>query len=161
MQDILKRRANRKTVIAYILLVITIFTILLGLYLIREQIQELAIYEQERIDDAKKSDPNGFLYQVIIRMSFIVIIFFVCQVLLRLYRYNILKADHYLACADAFILCKDLTTEQKQNFEALLISITTEKVSLIVPKSPAFPFMGTKDKEKKETDKKEKKDETN
>ena len=146
MQDILKRRANKKTVIAYILLVITVFTILLGLYLIREQIQELAVYEQERISDDNKGDPNGFLYEVIIRMSFIIIIFFVCQVLLRLYRYNILKADHYLACADAFVLCKDLTMEQKQNFEALLISITTEKVSLIVPKSPTFPFMGTKDK---------------
>jgi len=141
MEDALRIRANRRSIIAYILLGLTVFTIFLGLYLIREQLQNLALQEHE---STKKDDINSFLYQVVIRLSFMILIFFVCQVLLRLYRYNILKADHYLACSDAIGLAKSLTAEQKQNFESILATISADKVALITPKSPTINFFGKK-----------------
>ena len=65
-------------------------------------------------------------------------LFFISQTLLRLYRYNILKADFYIACADSLILTQKFNQEKKEAFETLLTTIIAEKISLTTPKPPSM-----------------------
>lgn len=72
--------------------------------------------------------------------------FFISQTLLRLYRYNMLKADFYFACADSIILTQKFGSEEKEKFQQLLSTIISEKITLTTPATPNFSFSGSKDK---------------
>ncbi len=139
-----KNRALKRSIVAYFLLSLALLLIFFGIFLVIDQIQAFA--------NATKGQTNPVLidrlnyYYTFVLIVFLAMLFFISQTLLRLYRYNMLKSDFYLACADALILSQDFNSFQSKNFDMLLTSLLSEKTSLTIPKSPTFSIIQSKDK---------------
>ena len=101
----------------------------------------LVIWQLKDIKD------NNDLVNIVARISFVVFIFFISQVLLRLYRYNMMMADFYIACCDAIEMSDQYNDAQKTWFEKLIKVLSPDKIVLEVPDNPkASDFNPQKEK---------------
>jgi len=111
------------------MLTISILIIIFGIGLVTWQLQDLA--------DNKETD----LLNIASRLVFIILVMFIAQTLIKLYKYNIIKADYYLSCADALRLTKKFEPELEQKFNILLSTLTSDKNFLETPDTPSIPFL--------------------
>ena len=162
MRKVFINRAKRRSIVAYILLSVAILVIVVAtfvaLYLTIDLSMQLGNTDipdlsKAPIENAKlqlstyqiKFDNLKFKYTAL-TILLVSMLLFVSQVLLRLYRYNMLKADFYFACADSFILTQKFNADEKEKFQTILTTIISEKISLTTPPPPTFSFFGSKDK---------------
>jgi len=162
MRKVFINRAKRRSVVAYILLTIALVLITLGIvlafYLIIDWSMKLGKYSllgvanhpepiaKLEIEINKISTENLKYKYTVITVVLLSMIFFISQTLLRLYRYNMLKADFYFACADSFILTQKFSKEEQEKFQTFLTTIISEKISLTTPKTPSFSVFGSTNK---------------
>lgn len=157
MRKVFIQRAKFRSKVAYALLVLALLVITGGIFLAIDitvrftkelndaSLQNIDIKNKE-IVEIKKSTISNIKYKyTAFLVTLLSMLFFIAQTLLRLYRYNILKTDFYLACADSLILTQKFNEEEKQRFQLLLTTIISEKVSLTTPKSPTFSVFSSKD----------------
>jgi hypothetical protein len=168
-----KNRGTQRIRVAYILLVSAILLIAGSVFLIIMQLQDIKDSEKAnrevrlkeiehknellrkatqvadtkdfKLEELKDTNEND-LYNVISKISFVILIAFIAQALLRLYRYNILKGDYYLSCSDALKLSKEMDAETQAKFEGLITVLISEKIALSTPRTPSFPGLNTGNK---------------
>ncbi len=168
-----KKRGTQRIRVAYILLVSAILLIVGSVFLIIMQLQDIKDSEKAKrkvrqeeiayktellkkvgqvtdmkefkLEEVKESSDND-LYNTISKISLVILIAFISQALLRLYRYNILKGDYYLSCSDALKLSTELDIDSKAKFEGLITTLISEKISLTTPKGPSLSDFGHKGK---------------
>jgi hypothetical protein len=163
MRKVFIERAKRRIKTAYTILSLALFLIVLivGLTIIIavdwaigsndylfSQIPEMGTYKGTLAIEAYTIGARNLQY----KYTFLIVIlissfFFISQTLLRLYKYNMLKADFYYACADSLILTQKFNNGEKDRFKDILSIIISEKIPLTTPPTPNFSNPFTKDKE--------------
>jgi len=139
-----QNRAAKRRNIAYILLVLTILIILCTIGLVIWQLQDLST---NKVTD---------VFNILSRLSFIALATYVSQLIQKLYRYNLLKSDYSLSCADALTLSSELESKQSEIFSKIFSSLNGFEVTLSDTDSPKFPF-AEPDKPKDDNKKREEK----
>jgi hypothetical protein len=135
----LKKRAFRRKVVAHLLLVLSILIVIFSIILVIMQLQDL-----------NNQHETDFL-NIVARLSFIALVTYISQILQRLYRYNILKADYFLSYADALKISSSFSSEEIQKFINVFSSLNNVNVTLNVTDVPNLPFLKpTKDDESKD-----------
>lgn len=157
MRKVFIKRAKARSILAYLLLALALIIIVAGIVLaiyatakfaieLREAQHSLSYAQKEQQEIIKTIIDNIKFKFGYFLVTLLPMFFFISRTILGLYRYNILKADFYLACADSLVLSKVFNAEQKVNFETLLGTIISEKISLSTPKSPSYSLFPSKDK---------------
>lgn len=132
MIELFNKRAKKRNVIAYMLLGIAILIIFLGIMLLIISLDEVGI------------EGSNVTLSVISRLSFVALLLFSVQILLKHYRYNILKADYYLACADALKLVDSLEIDKVEKYVKILPLLISEKINLDNTESPNLQILNAK-----------------
>jgi hypothetical protein len=138
-------RAAKRRKIAYVLLVLTILIILCTIGLVIWQLQDLST---NKVTD---------VFNILSRLSFIALATYISQLIQKLYRYNLLKADYFLSCADALTLSSELESKQSEIFTKIFSSLNGVEVTLSETDSPKLSFAELykpKDDNKKSEEKK-------
>ncbi|MDO6435711.1 hypothetical protein Q4E93_34170 [Flavitalea sp. BT771] len=75
------------------------------------------------------------------RITLLIVAFFIAQIFIKLYRYNILMADHYAAREDAIKLGEKMRPAEIRDFEKLVKALDQQHITLETPKEPDWsPF---------------------
>ena len=125
-----KERALKRRALAMRLLFISILVIITGIVMVIWQLHDMA-----------KFNGQGSIFDISSRMIFILLVMFIAQMLIKLYKYNMLKADYFLACSDALKLSTELDAEAQQRFGALLQTLCSDQNPLDTPDTPGIPFL--------------------
>lgn len=144
MNEIFIKRAKQRKTVGYWLLAIAIIIIWIGII---QGIISIDSFSKSIKDINDPSDIEKLTYHNSVSLiAFFSMIFFISQILLKLYRYNILKADFFMACADALSLSEKFDEIQKAKYETLLAALIAEKISLNDTDSPSFSIISSKGK---------------
>lgn len=123
IKEKLDKRANHRKKIAYIFLLLSLIIIVLG----------FIVFIYSMVDAVLKENINDFL-TITTRLIFVVTELFLVQILLKHYRYNMLKADYYLSCSDSLCLIEEFkregNEEDDKKFIALFSTLVAEKTPL-------------------------------
>ena len=148
---------------ASLLLIITVGVLLYGFvivifsineYMGKESSGQTNDYSHEKSNTSLAASEEGktnlSLYQLgnfFARMVLLSVMFFLAQLFIRLYKYNMTSSDYYRTCADAFQLSKELDAAEISNFTSIFTALTGSKVEIEVPDTPPLPGVPAKTKE--------------
>jgi hypothetical protein len=125
MIRVLINRSRKRRRQAYVLMITAIIILCYGFALITIALGDLN---------------TSSITTTILNMSSILIFsiftFFIAQILLKLYKYNMVIADFYQAWADALILKSGHHVATFAEFEALVKILIPEKINLETPDTP-------------------------
>ena len=122
MKKIFFERSEKRKHTAYLFLLLAIALII---FLFTQTVQMNS--------DNSKAGIDIYL-TFITRLSFVFAVVFLVQILLKHYRYNMLKADYYLSCVDTLSLIEEFkqegNEEDDKKFIALFSTLIAEKTPL-------------------------------
>ena len=70
------------------------------------------------------------------RLVLVTVIFYIGNIFIRLYKYNMGVSDYYIACADSIDLAKEFDNALLKKFISAFTTITTSKVEFEIPSDP-------------------------
>ncbi len=144
MFDTFIKRAKSRRNTAYLFLFLAVAIIVLASWLFYESLKQSAKYADFK-EMVEKVGALSATLTVVFKLTFLILLLFLSQIFLKLYKYNFLKSDFFLACADALILGESFKEVEKLNhFTKLLPLLTSEKISLETPDSPSIQVPTTK-----------------
>lgn len=149
--EIFEKRSKEKKTNAIIMLCIAIAVIIAGMFFFFSQLSALS----QSLDKATKTlaestnlslaDKETLMRSISIteivnmisRIVFLIIIFFIAQIFLKLYRHNMNLSDFYFSCCDAWKLNEDVTElKKKEYYISLLKALYPNEIKLDIPSSP-------------------------
>lgn len=149
--QIFEKRSVEKKRNAMFMLSIAIAVIVIGMFIFMNQLADVA----KSLDDsttklANSKDLNAVdkeslvqsiqvtqIINMITRIVFIIIVFFIAQVFLKLYRHNMNLSDFYFSCVDAWKLNEEVEhPKKKENYMLLLKALYPNEIKLDIPNSP-------------------------
>lgn len=89
-----------------------------------------------------KVNDNENIFNLVARLSFVGLVLYITQALLKLYRYNMLKADHFLSCSDALRISEECSAETGEKFVMILSALNGKEITLSESESPGTPNLG-------------------
>lgn len=138
-----RRYAMTMLAVGIIIIVIGMFTFLSQLSAVSQQLQEL-VNQVNKVEDKELREKliasvnNTIIPNAISRIVFMLIVFFLAQIFLKLYRYHLNIADFYISCFDAARI--NITMTEKNDAEQFVLLQKTlnplEKLDL--PDSPSL-----------------------
>ncbi len=92
------------------------------------------------IEQEKESKSGSFTDMMIYgtRLILLVFVFFIAQIFIKLYKYNINKADNFQSFFDALRMLQTLNKEETLKFDTFVKSLHTRVVDLETPNTPNF-----------------------
>ena len=94
------------------------------------------IPQTEREELLHSLDTNQIL-NMVSRIGLLIIVFFLAQIFLRLYKYHLNMSDFYLSCCDAINLNEEIDPpKKKESYISLLQALYPQSNKLDIPKDP-------------------------
>ncbi|MCX6318620.1 MAG: hypothetical protein NTW29_15105 [Bacteroidetes bacterium] len=151
--EIFQLRSKKKKRNAIFMLSVGIVVIIIGMGIFLGQLSELArtldkttkvLAESNNLNPGDKeslmrSIEITEILNMVSRIVFIIIIFFIAQIFLKLYKHNMNLSDFYFSCCDAWTLNEEVSANKKKEFYiSLLKAIYPSEIKLDIPQSPDF-----------------------
>jgi hypothetical protein len=149
--QVFEARSGKKIQNAYFMLVIAITIVIVGLFFFIRQVQTSSSYVDEamqKVMSSKDLDKGqkdlliqnvqlNQVFNLVTRLVFMIIVFFIAQIFLKLYRHNMNLSDFYYSCVDAWKLNGEIEyPEKKEQYIKLLKAIYPNEIKLGIPNSP-------------------------
>lgn len=148
IKETFQRRSEIRMVIAYVFLAIAFGVLIYGTVLVIKQLNELMSDTTAGLtkdykeganfvqDEAKKTFGPYEIGNFLARLVLLSVIFYLGNIFIRLYKYNIGVSDYFTACADTIRLSEDYEIPFLKKFISVFKAITAPKVEFEVPQEP-------------------------
>jgi hypothetical protein len=148
IKETFQLRSKTRMIIAYIFLAVAFGVLIYGMVLVIMQLSDLMSdttagqtkdysANAKSVDsEAKKTFGPYEIGNFLARLVLLSVVFFLGNIFIRLYKYNMGVSDYYTACADSIRLSEDYEIPFLKKFVSVFKTLTASKVEFEVPQEP-------------------------
>jgi hypothetical protein len=148
IKETFQLRSKIRMIIAYIFLAVAFGVLIYGTVLVIKQLNELMSDTTAGLtkdysdgakavqEEAKKTFGPYEIGNFLARLVLLSVMFYLGNIFIRLYKYNMGVSDYFTACADTIRLSEDYEIPFLKKFVSVFKTITASKVEFEVPQEP-------------------------